>query len=155
MEELSRSNPDVHKFFSNGNFVTRRSNRYWSGLPDDLIIEQVKRKLKFIYSTASQTTSCNMSNSFQFIFELEPEIICQKIQFFILFYLFSDEKNDKKNNWIEPIFVNWFAKNFTKKFDVRINSLGIFCEIIHKNMLCNGTTFTNNKRSRNVSKMFS
>lgn len=42
MENLSKSNSDVHQFFSEGNFVTRRSNRYWSGLPDDLLIEQVK-----------------------------------------------------------------------------------------------------------------
>lgn len=42
MQNLSKSNPDVHQFFSDGNFVTRRSNRYWSGLPDDLVIEQVK-----------------------------------------------------------------------------------------------------------------
>lgn len=48
MEGLSQSNPDVHKFFSDGSFVTRRSNRYWSGLPDDLVIEQVKWHHKFL-----------------------------------------------------------------------------------------------------------
>lgn len=56
MQALSRSNPAVHEFFSKGNFVTRRSNRYWGGLPDDLIIEQVKWQLKFIYSAARETS---------------------------------------------------------------------------------------------------
>lgn len=41
MQALRRLNPAVNEYFSNGNFVTRRSNRYWGGLPDDLIIEQV------------------------------------------------------------------------------------------------------------------
>lgn len=41
MQALSTSNPVVYQFFLDGYFVTRRSNRYWSGLPDDLIIEQV------------------------------------------------------------------------------------------------------------------
>lgn len=41
MQKLHETNPDVHRFFSDGNFVTRRTNRYWGGLPDDLVIEQV------------------------------------------------------------------------------------------------------------------
>lgn len=41
MASLEANNPTVYEFFNNGNFVTRRTERFWAGLPDDLIIEQV------------------------------------------------------------------------------------------------------------------
>lgn len=41
MIKLETDNPIVFKFFNDGNFVTRRTDRFWAGLPDDLIIEQV------------------------------------------------------------------------------------------------------------------
>ncbi|KAJ6640114.1 Coagulation factor X [Pseudolycoriella hygida] len=41
MQDLSRTNPEVYSFFLDGNFITRRKNRFWSGLPDDLVMEQV------------------------------------------------------------------------------------------------------------------
>lgn len=41
MNNLQRENPIVFNFFNDGNFITRRTNRFWAGLPDDLIIEQV------------------------------------------------------------------------------------------------------------------
>lgn len=41
MINLKKNNPTVFAFFSNGNFITRRTDRFWAGLPDDLIIEQV------------------------------------------------------------------------------------------------------------------
>ncbi len=47
MQQLRVTNPDVHAFFVDGNFVTRRTNRYWSALPDDLIIEQVNNAKLF------------------------------------------------------------------------------------------------------------
>lgn len=42
MQSLRETNPNVYQYFLSGNFVTRRSNRFWGGLPDDLIIEQVQ-----------------------------------------------------------------------------------------------------------------
>lgn len=41
MIDLETTNPVVFNFFNDGWFVTRRTNRFWAGLPDDLIIEQV------------------------------------------------------------------------------------------------------------------
>lgn len=41
MKDLETKNPTVFNFFNDGNFVTRRTDRFWAGLPDDLIIEQV------------------------------------------------------------------------------------------------------------------
>lgn len=41
MMDLQKTNPIVLNFFENGNFITRRTDRFWAGLPDDLIIEQV------------------------------------------------------------------------------------------------------------------
>jgi hypothetical protein len=47
MKALEVTNPKVSKMFKDGNFVVRRSERNWSGLPADLIIEQVlMRSLK-------------------------------------------------------------------------------------------------------------
>ena len=47
MLELERTNKNVFERFKNGGFIVRRSNRYWAGLPNDLIIEQVlMRSLK-------------------------------------------------------------------------------------------------------------
>lgn len=45
MESLADTHPAVNEYFTNGNFVTRRSNRLWAGLPDDLIIEQVQKSI--------------------------------------------------------------------------------------------------------------
>lgn len=42
MQKLKQTNIQVYNFFMDGNFVTRRSDRFWAGLPDDLVIEQVK-----------------------------------------------------------------------------------------------------------------
>ena len=45
--QLEGDHPDVYLAFKRGNFVIRRSNRYWGGLSTDLIIEQVlMRSLK-------------------------------------------------------------------------------------------------------------
>lgn len=41
MTNLKTDNPIVYDFFNDGNFVTRRTERFWAGLPDDLVIEQV------------------------------------------------------------------------------------------------------------------
>ena len=47
MMQLESDHPDVYLAFKRGNFVIRRSNRYWGGLSTDLIIEQVlMRSLK-------------------------------------------------------------------------------------------------------------
>ena len=47
MEKLQERNVDVYRMFKDGHFVVRRTNRNWSGLPTDLIIEQVlMRSLK-------------------------------------------------------------------------------------------------------------
>ena len=41
MSNLEKDHPTVYKQFQNGHHVIRRSDRYWSGLSTDLIIEQV------------------------------------------------------------------------------------------------------------------
>lgn len=41
MSELNETHQDVHLSFMNGFHVVRRSDRYWAGLPTDLVIEQV------------------------------------------------------------------------------------------------------------------
>jgi hypothetical protein len=41
MLHLNISHPKVYEAFINGKSVIRRSDRFWSGLPPDLIIEQV------------------------------------------------------------------------------------------------------------------
>ena len=41
MLELKETSPDVYNRFSSGLFVIRRSDRFWAGLPSDLVIEQV------------------------------------------------------------------------------------------------------------------
>ena len=47
MLNLETSNALVYNHLKKGNFVVRRSARYWAGLPCDLIIEQVlMRSLK-------------------------------------------------------------------------------------------------------------
>lgn len=51
MQALEQSNPEVFQFLDDGNFVTRRTNRYWGGLPDDLIIEQVNSNSSLITQT--------------------------------------------------------------------------------------------------------
>ncbi|KAJ8043143.1 hypothetical protein HOLleu_10106 [Holothuria leucospilota] len=40
MLQLKDDHPDVHTAFQNGHHVIRRSNRFWAGLPSDLVIEQ-------------------------------------------------------------------------------------------------------------------
>lgn len=54
MQILKETNPDVYTFFEDGNFITRRSDRYWSGLPDDLVIEQVRASLRRISTAKSE-----------------------------------------------------------------------------------------------------
>lgn len=47
MCDLHKTHPDVYKSFQDGLHVVRRSDRYWSGLSTDLVIEQVfMRSLK-------------------------------------------------------------------------------------------------------------
>jgi len=47
MLDLEESNPDIFQHFVSGLFVIRRTERFWAGLPTDLIIEQVlMRSLK-------------------------------------------------------------------------------------------------------------
>ena len=41
MTALKQNNAKVHEMFKDGNFVVRRSEHNWSGLPADLLIEQV------------------------------------------------------------------------------------------------------------------
>lgn len=40
MMELHQTHPDVHTIFMNGDFIVRRSERYWGGIACDLTIEQ-------------------------------------------------------------------------------------------------------------------
>lgn len=45
--DLHKTHPDVHKSFQDGLHVVRKSDRYWSRLSTDLVIEQVlMRSLK-------------------------------------------------------------------------------------------------------------
>ena len=46
MLKLERTNKSVFEHFKDGGFIVRRSNRYWTGLPNDLIIEQVNAIFK-------------------------------------------------------------------------------------------------------------
>lgn len=47
MYDLKETNPKVYDHFLSGHFVIRRSDRFWSGLSTDLVIEQVlMRSLK-------------------------------------------------------------------------------------------------------------
>ena len=41
MASLRLSHPDVHQLFMNGQHVVRRNERFWAGLPTDLVIEQI------------------------------------------------------------------------------------------------------------------
>ena len=45
MLTLDTTNPLVYERFKGGNFIVRRSDRYWAGLPCDLITEQVLMRL--------------------------------------------------------------------------------------------------------------
>ena len=59
MLNLETSDELVYNHFKTGNFVVRRSARYWAGLPCDLIIEQVlMRSLK---TTGGLTRGAGMS----------------------------------------------------------------------------------------------
>ena len=47
MQDLENTHNKVFMHFNNGGFITRRSERYWADLPNDLVIEQVlMRSLK-------------------------------------------------------------------------------------------------------------
>ena len=60
MTNLKSTNEKVYNNFKNGHFIVRRSNRYWAGLPCDLIIEQVlMRSLK---TTGGLTRGSGMSD---------------------------------------------------------------------------------------------
>lgn len=41
MIQLEKTHPDVYGYFSSGHYIIRRSDRFWAGLPCDLVIEQV------------------------------------------------------------------------------------------------------------------
>ena len=57
---LEKSNPIVYERFKDLKFIVRRSERYWAGLPCDLIIEQVlMRSLK---TTGGLTRGPGMSD---------------------------------------------------------------------------------------------
>ena len=59
MLPLETTNSSVHERFKSGKFIVRRSERYWAGLPCDLITEQVlMRSLK---STGGLTRGPDMS----------------------------------------------------------------------------------------------
>ena len=46
MIRLENTHSDVHRQFTKGMHVVRRSNRFWAGLSPDLVIEQMLRSLK-------------------------------------------------------------------------------------------------------------
>ena len=75
MSELKSVNPIVHDRYKEGGFVIRRSDRYWAGLPCDLVIEQVfMRSLK---STGSLTRGSGMTAVQRAIWILSQHI-CSK-----------------------------------------------------------------------------
>jgi hypothetical protein len=61
MSEITETKPDVHRAFSVGNHVIRRSDRYWAGLSTDLIIEQVL--MRSVKSVGGMTRGRGMSES--------------------------------------------------------------------------------------------
>ena len=59
MGKLCLSDPEVYQHFINGQHIARRSDRYWAGLPLDLIIEQVLMRL--VKTTVALTRGRGMS----------------------------------------------------------------------------------------------
>lgn len=59
MQDLEKTNPDVHKKFMDGFHVARRSDRFWGGLSTDLMIEQVL--MRSIKTTGGLTRGKGMS----------------------------------------------------------------------------------------------
>ena len=60
MNNLKNERPEVYQHFQEGNFVVRRSDRYWAGLPADQVIEQtLMRPLK---SSGGLTRGSGMSD---------------------------------------------------------------------------------------------
>ena len=57
---LDTTNPLLYERFEDGNFIVRRSDRYWAGLPCDLIIEQVL--LRSLKTTGGLTRGPGMSD---------------------------------------------------------------------------------------------
>ena len=75
MLNLEISNQPVYEKFKGGNFIVRRSARYWAGLPCDLVIEQVlMRSLK---STGVLTRGSGISEITRAIWLLSNPI-CSK-----------------------------------------------------------------------------
>ena len=73
MSNLKSTNERVYNYFKNGHFIVRRSNRYWAGLPCDLIIEQVlMRSLK---TTGGLTRGSGMSDITRAVWLLSNPII--------------------------------------------------------------------------------
>ena len=59
MAELETKHPTLHKMFTDGFHVVRRSDRYWGGLSTDLTIEQVL--MKSLKSTGGLTRGSGMT----------------------------------------------------------------------------------------------
>ena len=61
MTELIEDHPDVYQNFMEGSLVLRRTDRYWTGLSTDLVVEQVlMRSLK---TSGGLTRGCSMTGS--------------------------------------------------------------------------------------------
>ena len=63
MNNLKHERPEVYQHFKEGNFIVSRSDRYWAGLPDDLVIEQ--ELMSSLKTSAGLTTGSGMSDTQQ------------------------------------------------------------------------------------------
>jgi 5'-3' exonuclease len=61
MQDLDKTHPEVYNHFMKGNHVLRRTDRYWSGLSTDLIIEQVL--MRSVKSTGGLTRGRGMGEA--------------------------------------------------------------------------------------------
>ena len=75
MLNLEISNQPVYEKFKGGNFIVRRSARYWAGLPCDLVIEQVL--MRSLRSTGGLTRGSGISEITRAI-RLLSNPICSK-----------------------------------------------------------------------------
>ncbi len=68
MESLPEHHPEVYQHFQAGLYVGRRSERYWAGLSQDLLIEQVL--MRSIQTTGGLTRAHDMTDTHHLVWLL-------------------------------------------------------------------------------------
>lgn len=96
MTQLPITHPDVYDHFVRGNSVIRRSDRFWAGLPPDLVIEQVL--MRTVKSTGGLTRGRGFSETQRNIWLLSmPDcaaINCSMQQFTGTEYISSEQHKE-------------------------------------------------------------